>query len=293
MRYTMNNAEFLLIGHPLQHSISPAIHKRLFEISGRQGNYRLEDIQPEKFEEMLPKLRKVRGFNVTIPFKQRIMGFLDDISECAVKYGAVNTVKCENGRLTGYNTDAFGFDMALVDSGIELRGDVLLCGSGGVGRMMAVRVLEKNCRLIVATRVFSKANKFKDELLDLYPKADISAQALSYLSGSFDVVLNATPVGMFPDRSGCPVPFAVARSAKAVFDAVYNPAQTVLVKAAKGAGAKAAGGLRMLAWQAARAHYIWDGSEFSKKEIEALCDEMEKLIAKFPRRIRKSGEKEK
>jgi shikimate dehydrogenase len=271
--------EFCLIGHPLGHSISPDIHEKLFALAGTEGSYALRDIEPGDLDAQVCPLRALSGFNVTIPYKQVIMPFLKSIDERAKRYNAVNTVRCENGELYGYNTDGEAFLRALAQADIPLSGRVLLCGAGGVAHMMACEVLDRGCSLMIATPTISKAARFVDELQEAYPGADIEASSLAYLSGSFDLILNGTPCGMFPDVKDMPVPPAVARSARAVFDAVYNPTETLLLKTARAAGAKTQGGLTMLVLQAAASQELWTGASFAREDIDALCEEMAALIS--------------
>lgn len=274
----MNTKEYCLIGHPLAQSISPEIHAKLFEMAGFAGHYTLREIDPDHFDESIESFRGLAGFNVTIPYKPRILPFLDEVDPRAARYGAVNTVTCENGRMTGTNTDAAGFLRALDRAGIRLAGRVLVCGAGGTSRMMACEAIEHGCRLTVAARTVSKARNFADTLRSLYPDAEIEVSTLRYLSGSFDLILNGTPCGMVPDVNACPVPLNVARSTQAVFDAIYNPGETLLMRRAKLAGATVQGGLAMLVWQAAAAQELWTGAKFDPGAVDALCAEMAGLI---------------
>jgi shikimate dehydrogenase len=270
--------EFCLIGHPLGHSISPQIHERLFNLSNTCASYVLKDIAPESLGDQVGQLRGLTGFNVTIPHKQAMIGYMATIDRRAARYNAVNTVCVEGGEFHGYNTDVEGFLRALGHADIPLTGKVLLCGAGGVSSMMAYEALDRGCALTVATRKIGGATRFAEELRAHYTDAKIEVSSLAYLSGSYDLILNGTPAGMYPDLKGCPVPTDVARSAKAVFDAVYNPTETVLMKTARDAGAKVEGGLTMLVWQAAAAQELWTGARFRPEEIETLCHEMEVLL---------------
>ena len=259
------------------HSISPKIHRRLFSLSGIDAEYSLMEIPPENFEASIDYLKTLDGFNVTIPHKQRILSCLDEIDLRARSYGAVNTVK-GGGRLCGFNTDVEGFLRALGGAGITLGGRVLLCGAGGAARMMACEALERSCSLVVATRTIESARSCVLDLKKLYPYANIEPQLLQDVEGSFDLILNGTPVGMYPHKDGCAVSEGVAKSAFAVFDAVYNPCETQLLKIARAAGAKVQGGLTMLLWQAAAAQEIWTGVSFNEADIKSICIEMELLI---------------
>ena len=120
---------FALIGYPLGHTMSPPIHKKLFALSGVKGSYEAVAIEPERFEEALPKLMQLDGFNITIPYKQKIIPHCKKLHETAARYGAVNVLDCRTG--IGYNTDCVGFLQSL--QGIGLEGEVLICGAGGVG----------------------------------------------------------------------------------------------------------------------------------------------------------------
>jgi shikimate dehydrogenase len=274
------NSDLLLglIGFPLGHSISPQIHARLFQLAGIEAKYSLFEIKPEKFDSQAAFFQSLDGFNVTIPYKRRILPLLDRMDSRAQRCGAVNTVKCKDGVLYGFNTDAEGFLRALDVAGISLHGRILLCGAGGAARMMACEALEHGCSLVVATRDGVNARTAQDDLLRIFPSANICAQKLSEVDGFFDLILNGTPSGMYPDVNGCPVARHVIKGSAAVFDAVYNPFETVLVKTARAAGAKAAGGLAMLILQAAAAEEIWADTRFDMNCLETLCEDMSELI---------------
>lgn len=276
----MSKNKFCLIGHPLEHSISPQIHKRLFEISGYDGEYVLNHFIPEKLDNEIINLKSFSGFNATIPYKQKIIPFLDEISPQAKKYGAVNTVKNEDGKLCGFNTDVEGFLRSLKYADIELKGDVLICGAGGVSRMMACEALDNKCVLTIATRTIEKAQRCKDDLMKLYPNATIKADKLDDIRNGFDLILNGTPSGMYPHVESCPLERQIVQSSKAVFDAIYNPCETLLLRYAKEACLKIQGGLKMLVWQAAAAQEIWTNTTFDAFDIENLCNEMSEIIEK-------------
>ena len=160
----MNN--FCLIGYPLGHSMSPVIHNELFKLKGINANYSLNEIAPENLKEKYSELKKLDGFNVTIPHKTKIIPMLDTLSQRAELFGAVNTVKIENGKATGHNTDCFGFLRALEMADIKLGGNVLLCGSGGVARMFAFESILAGANLTIAVRAddIPAANLIKKEI---------------------------------------------------------------------------------------------------------------------------------
>ena len=269
---------FCLIGYPLGHSLSPQIQQRLFALSGIDGTYELRAFAPEAFDEEWPRLREYDGFNVTIPYKQRVAPLMDALSERAARFGAVNTVVCRGGRLDGHNTAAEGFLCALNGAGIKLRGRVLLAGAGGVSSMMAHMALQSGCALHVAVRDAGKAAAFAQTLQTAYPNAEITHSTLREARGPFDLLLNGTPAGMFPHPEGCPVEPELLGQVAAVFDTIYNPLETKLLAYARAAGAKVCSGLPMLVWQAAAAQELWTGAAFSEAQVAAVCEETAGLL---------------
>lgn len=273
---------FKLIGCPLGHSMSPLIHKALFEISGAVSDYTLAEIKPENLEASVNDLKKLSGFNVTIPHKTSIIPYLDKLSKKAQLFGAVNTVHCENGSMTGYNTDCTGFLKALESAQIPLKGKVLVCGSGGVSRMFAFESVLAGADLTLAVRErgLPKAMRIKDEIKEKLNK-DISVTALNGVSAEFDVLINGTPVGMYPSTGECVLTENQIAKCGAVFDAIYNPLETKLIQHAKKSGAKYLNGLPMLVWQAAAAQEIWLDYKFSTHDIEKVIQITEREMKKL------------
>ena len=272
---------FGLTGYPLGHSLSPVIHRELFKLSGIDGEYKLYEIAPENLETELESHKKnLCGFNVTIPHKVEVIPFLDELNEKAALFGAVNTVKVGE-KTVGYNTDCIGFLRALELADIELAGNVLVCGSGGVARMFAFEAVLAGCELTIATRDedIPVANRIKDEISNKLKK-DAKVINLRDVCESYDLIINGTPVGMHPNVNACVLPKEVIKKAKAVFDAIYNPEETLFIKHAKEAGIKYSNGLSMLVLQAVAAEEIWNGVAFAaediKKVIEITKTELEK-----------------
>lgn len=266
------NHNFGLIGYPLGHSMSPIIHKELFNICGIKANYNLIETAPENVEGCFNEtLKALRGFNVTIPHKIEIIKYLDELSPRAELFGAVNTVDVREDKIVGHNTDCAGFLSALQMADIELGGNVLLCGSGGVARMIAFEAILADAKLTIAVREadIPAANEIKQEIKDKLNK-DCDIILLSEAKGGYDLVINGTPVGMFPHVDACPVEKEVITTSKAAFDVIYNPEETVFIKHAKEAGIKYSGGLSMLVWQAAVAQEIWNGVKFKNEDIEKV-----------------------
>ncbi len=271
-----------LIGHPLGHSLSPEIHARLMRGSGTVGSYTLIEIPPGELKAAIPVLRdKTAGFNVTIPHKERIIPLLDGLDESAERYGAVNTVRNDNGRLTGFNTDAAGFRSAIRQGDIALNGRVLVLGAGGVARMMAAEAVGCGAEVEILARSHEKA-----EAVASFIRGSISGarvKAIKTPEGEYDLLLNGTPVGMYPKVNAMPVDNGTLERCKAVFDTIYNPYRTKLVLRAMQCGKKAEGGLSMLAGQAAEAQRIWNGKDTEYSTIQTITEEMQKILwERFP-----------
>ena len=277
----MSTKKFAVIGHPIGHTMSPFIHNRLFELSGIEAEYTKLDIAPENLADEYNKvLSKLDGYNITIPHKQNIIPLIDEIDEKAKMYGSVNTVANINGVAKGYTTDPDGFLKALDAAGIVLDGRVVILGCGGVARTMAYEVVLKGLPLLFAVRKedVEIAKTLCGEIENTVKGAKVSFCLIDELSGDIDVLVNATPLGMFPKVDVQPVSDSVINRCASVFDAVYNPLETVLIQKALANGAKAVGGMSMLVWQAVVAHEKWDDSVYDKDDIAKLCiDSAEEL----------------
>lgn len=277
----MSIKKFAVIGHPIGHTMSPFIHNRLFQLSGIEAEYIKLDIAPENLaDEYNRLLSKLDGYNITIPHKQNIIQLIDEIDDKAKMYGSVNTVANSDGIAKGYTTDPDGFLKALDAAGIILDGRVVILGCGGVARTMAYEVVLKGLPLLFAVRKddVNIAKSLCSEIENTVKGARVSFCLIDELSGDIDVLVNATPIGMFPKLDAQPVTDSVIRRCASVFDAVYNPLETVLIQKALANGSKAVGGMSMLVWQAVVAHEKWDGSVYDKEEIAKLCiDSAEEL----------------
>lgn len=273
--------KFALIGYPLGHSMSPVIHRELFKINNISASYELMEISPDNLNSSIDELKALNGFNVTIPHKINIIDSLDRLSNRAELFGAVNTVENKKGILTGHNTDCAGFLKALDMAGITLGGNVLVCGSGGVSRMFAFESVLAGADLTIAVRDedISAGEKIKEEIKAKLDK-EVKLITLTQVQGEYDVLINGTPVGMHPNSNACVLPKEKVQKAKAVFDAVYNPMETQLIKYAKEAGVKCSNGLPMLVWQAAVAQEIWFGVEFTAEQIKDVLKITERELNK-------------
>ncbi len=270
---------YTLIGYPLGHSMSPWIHERLFRLSGKEADYTLTEIPPETLEQHMTELKNLKGFNITIPYKTKIIPFLDKLDKSAELYHSVNCVANGTAWSIGYNTDCEGFTRSVP----SLNGKILLIGCGGVGRMMAIEAVIRGAELTISEPNQEKATALSEEIHALKPSAKIRLADASQLEEAFDLIMNASPVGMFPNIQNCPVKDSLIQKCSAVFDVIYNPTETLLMKKARSFGKTAVGGSAMLVWQAVRAHEIWYNSRFQREDIENLISEMNQEINRlFP-----------
>ncbi len=275
-----------LIGFPLSHSLSPFIQKKLFEANRICGDYSLFSFPAEQFSEKIALLKELDGFNITLPHKQTVIKYLDDLDFEAAAFGAVNTVKNENGRLIGFNTDGFGFLKGLQMAGINLYGKVLIYGYGGVARTIAYCTLEAKCRLTFCTRNGSR-HRAEGLVLELQQKFGVQIPVIeeNEIKEHYDLFINATPVGMFPNCDKSPLKVEQVAHFDAVFDTIYNPTETLLLSYAKEQGKRFSNGLSMLVAQGAKAQSIWCGVSFTDEQIKSVTKAAENKLNKRDKNI--------
>ncbi|MFH1576292.1 MAG: shikimate dehydrogenase [Candidatus Margulisiibacteriota bacterium] len=266
-----------LIGYPLGHSVSPAMHNAAFKKLGLDYEYVPFEVNPEDLAEALKGLRAlhVAGFNVTIPHKEAIVPLLDEVTKLARVIGAVNTVINQEGKLVGYNTDGAGFIESLKeDAKIDPKGKaVVVLGAGGASRAVVVMLAESGAKSIVLSDIEAdKANKLSDYVDSYFGNAGGSvppnSPELQRALDQADILVNTTPVGMKPKTKVSPLAKQITLPKKLlVYDLVYNPAQTQLLKDASAAGCKTCSGLGMLVRQGAIAFTLWTGEEAPIKDM--------------------------
>jgi shikimate dehydrogenase len=259
-----------IFGYPIGHSLSPLMHNTAFAYHHLDAVYVPFAVHPAHLEAAVKAIRALglQGVNVTIPHKQAVMPWLDDISPEARLIGAVNTIHRQDDRLVGYNTDGIGFFRSLEEAGSTAAGrTVLLLGAGGAARAIAVQLcLGAIRRLYIANRTVARAEALAASLKENFPHADISVVALAESSLSTplshtDIVVNATSVGMHP-HDHLRLPLAELGPRHVVCDIVYRPLHTPLLRAAHSQGARTVDGLGMLLHQGAKAFEIWTGRSF-------------------------------
>jgi shikimate dehydrogenase len=269
-----------VIGDPIEHTMSPAMHNAAFRATGVDYLYVAFRVRSEELGRAIAGMRalNIRGLNVTTPHKVAVIPFLDELDDLAEKIGAVNTIVNDNGTLKGYNTDSTGFLRALLERGIEPEGkNVLIMGAGGASRAISFILAEGGAHLAILNRQLELdwANNLAHRISQIFStkvKAlELNRENLAKNLGKADILVNATSVGMSPDINQTPVDSDLLKRDLVVFDIVYNPAKTRLLREAKATGARTINGIEMLVWQGALAFQLWTG-------VKAPVDVMKKEI---------------
>lgn len=256
-----------VIGDPIEHSLSPAMHNAAYRKLGLDYVYLPFRVTRERLAEAIDGVRGlgIRGINVTIPHKVAVIPLLDSIDPLAEKIGAVNTIVNDDGRLTGFNTDASGFLTALMGAGVETKGSkVVVLGAGGAARAVCFALAEAGADLAILNRAeeMDWARDLAARISAAFKPASavvLNGDNLAKAVGGADVLVNATSVGMGRDESL--VPRSLLRPGIVVFDVVYSPRETRLLRDAKTVGARPVSGLEMLLWQGALAFEKFTGQK--------------------------------
>lgn len=257
-----------IFGFPISHSASPAMHHAAFKHLGMEGIYLALEILPHHLRKAVEAIRALdlTGVNVTVPYKEKVLPWLDELSPEAEIIGAVNTIKNQDGKLVGFNTDGQGFEQALKESwGRSLNGArLVLVGAGGAARAVAVQAgLSGVRRLVIMNRNQTRLKNLIRHLKAHFPKMELVGYPWGYEGTraeicSCDCLVNATSLGMDRDDP-MPVPLGGLDSKTYVYDLIYNPIRTRWVREALGRGGRASGGLGMLLYQGALSFRIWTG----------------------------------
>jgi shikimate dehydrogenase len=280
-----------LIGWPVEHSISPAMHNAAFRGLGLPWRYVLLPTPPGRTKTALRRLRRheYRGANVTVPHKEAVLSYLDGVDEAAKAIGAVNTIVVREGRLLGFNTDGPGFLTALGEGGFEAAGHrALVLGAGGAARAVVHALASIKCSVSLFNRTVQRAARLAHDMQAAHPGTPVTwvprGVALGDLPlADFDLLVNATPLGMWPQQEASPWPDTLAMPSHwTVFDLVYNPSQTRLLAQARAAGANAIGGLGMLIYQGALAFELWTGCPPPLEVMRAAAEQALGHTDEFP-----------
>lgn len=265
-----------LIGEKLSHSLSPKIHQLFYQKLNIKAAYGLFEVQAGSLDAAVKGIRalNISGANVTIPYKVDIMDYLDQVSPEAQRIGAVNTIHHTASRLIGYNTDYFGFGRLLDKFSIQAEGkSAVILGNGGAAKSVAA-FLENNgaSTVYIITRHPQKAAEsgFHRHHILSYEELDKIGKA--------DLLINCTPVGMYPNTHCSPIESSIISNFATVVDLIYNPCQTSLMQYAKQQGIQAYNGLYMLIFQAAAAIEIWNEINIPEHIAESVYIDLIKII---------------
>jgi len=265
---TGNTRYIAIIGHPIIHSLSPRMHQAAFNQLHLDYCYLPFDISPEKLKNGVEALKQLgfRGFNVTIPFKEKIIPLLDQISKEAAIIGAVNTVLIENGKLKGFNTDGAGFVESLKKKWtFSLKNkSALILGAGGAAKAVAAQLcLNQVGSIGIVNRTRKKADQLKARLKKHFPKVEVKVFArfgddLDCFLKKAHLLVNSTSVGLHSGDDS-PLPSQFFHKQLKVCDLIYNPSMTSFLKTAQKKGCSFINGRGMLLYQGALAFKIWTG----------------------------------
>jgi len=273
-----------LLGDPVEHSLSPSIQNAAFQHLGLDYVYVVFTVRRENLEDAILGVRSLgfHGLNLTMPHKIDVIRYLDELDETAKNVGSVNTILHKDGRLIGYTTDGIGALNALKCNGVNPSGKkIVILGAGGASRSVSFTLAKEAEELVILNRTLIKAEKLVNDLSSLLDDGakvragGLNNETLKKELEDADILVNATSVGMHPKETESPVDPSFLRPHLVVFDLVYEPLETRLLREARKVEAKTINGLTMLVHQGAASFEIWTGE---KAPIEVM---MEAAIAKF------------
>lgn len=282
MSFTGKTKNLGIFGYPVEHSLSPIIQNAALEKAGLDYAYIAMPIAADDLETAVNGLKAMnfRGVNVTIPHKQNIMQYLDEINEDAKIIGAVNTVVNDNGHLTGYNTDVIGFIDALKNKGFVINGkEAVMLGAGGAARAVVWGLIkEKISKLSIGVRNTAKVQPLVDYFKD-YIKIELfdwNDKGFKSALKNADLLINTTPLGMTPKVDAMPpVDFELISPNTFVYDIIYTPAETLFLKTAREHGCQTLNGEGMLVGQGAASFKLWTGAD---ADIELMTEKLRQAV---------------
>lgn len=263
--------KFGLIGKNISYSFSPTLHNKIFDIYNISATYDLFDIESENnLTSILKKLKNksISGINVTIPYKTSILAYLDELSEEVIEIGATNCIKYESGKLKGYNTDYFGLIKTFKKLGLNLKNKkVIILGTGGAAKASIKAVKDFGGIVTLVSRNYS------NELI-------LGSKVITYddlKNESGYLIINATPIGTYPNIDESPVTKDIIQNFDFVIDLIYNPKETLFLKYANELNKSYINGLYMLVAQGIKAEEIWNNENFN---YESIYEDITQLIYK-------------
>lgn len=276
-----------LIGNPVEHTMSPAIHNTLAQELGENLVYVPFHVQTGYVKEAVEGAYALNllGCNVTVPYKSEVIPHLKEMDALAERIGAVNTLVRTEGGFKGYNTDMPGLYRAMCEDGVKIAGEkVLILGAGGVARAVAMLLADKNAaEIIILNRTVEKAQKIADEVNSYLGRKIVRALAIDAYRDLPEeegyLAIQATNVGMFPNTESAVIEDdGFYRKVHTGYDLIFNPAETKFMKLTRKGGGKAFNGLKMLLYQGIIAYELWTGAEISGELVGKAYNEMKRAM---------------
>lgn len=250
---------FCLIGNPVSKSLSPTIHNTSFKWKRQNSTYLTFKV--DNLENAIEGIKAldIKGFNVTTPYKEEVIKYLDEIDELAENIGAVNTVINDKGKLKGFNTDGLGFLKSLKERDISLTNkSILILGAGGASRGVSMTLASRDiAKLSITNRTRLKGERLVSDIRDHYKDKDIEFVGKDIIKDEYDIVVNTTSIGMFPNVDNMPIDPYIFNKKTLIYDIVYKPKPTLFLKEAKNQGKCTIDGLDMLIYQGLLSQNVW------------------------------------
>lgn len=281
----------VLLGEPVDHSISPTLFRLLGDVAGVEyGHIKIDVESKELLKEYLSSLRTLKfcGVNITLPYKIDVINYLDELDESAAKCGAVNSIIFKDNRMVGFNTDAFGAIMAIEKKLRKIlpTDKIVILGAGGAARAIVYEVYQHSQNITIINRSLERAQKVSADISSkgsLIKTLPINEENLRKSLSNADFVINATSVGMVPnidDEIITEKMFDEIENIqkKCFFDVIFNPYKTKFLTQAEKRGAKVCSGIYMMIYQAIAALKLWTGHDLSNIDIESIKDELMPIL---------------
>lgn len=265
-----------LIGEKLGHTYSPQIHSEILKFINIEGHYGLFQVKKHNLKNVISGLKAIgyNGINVTIPYKSEIIQYLDSLSAEASKIGAINVVSIDKSNVaTGYNTDYYGFGMMLNNANINIQNEAaVILGTGGASKAVIQYLKDNGIRDIIIVSRDPKSTNYK------YPNDKIISYNDLNEINNCSIIINCTPVGMYPEVENTPINKMYLRKFKFAVDLIYNPSTTLFLKQAQEEGLKTINGLYMLVAQAVKSQEIWNEIEIDASVIGNIVNLLNRRI---------------
>lgn len=265
-----------IIGNPIKHSFSPYFQNKLFKNHNISAVYLAFNIAESDIENAIKSMKTmdIKGFNVTVPYKEKVLKFMDTVDPLAGKIGAINTIKNVDGKLYGYNTDIFGFQKLIKNNNIDIiNKEIVILGSGGAAKSIVVSLKQLGVNsMIIYNRTIEKAMKMAEKYNDI---SIISKELKTFELKDNALVINTTSVGL--DGKSSPITIDKNYKDTIFIDLIYNPNETQLIKDAKKHNMVAHNGLEMLLHQGIKSFSIWTDEEVDFSEAVSIFDSIKKI----------------